>query len=105
MARFSSANHPECEGEIERMIEGIVVGDSEKSIPEDTVELCHLSSCTPVEESCDEYFPSQEASGALSRLAWCVLSSLSVSQTSLLCSQSLRAHLHVLGMLRFMFWT
>ena len=46
-------------------MEEIIVVHNEQSALEDTMELCHWSSCTPVTESCGQYDPSQEASGGL----------------------------------------
>ena len=46
-------------------MEEIIVVHNEQSALEDTMELCHWSSCTPVTESCGQYDPSQEASGGV----------------------------------------
>ena len=78
--------HLEYEGKTEKTIKGIMVVHSEESALEDIVQPCHWSSCMPVEESCRQYIPSQEVSGGFARRAWCVLSSLSESQSMLLCS-------------------
>lgn len=84
---FSYGCHPHLQykGKTE-MIDKIAVVHSKESDLEDTVDLCHWSSCAPLKEFCDQYNPSQEVNGGFPRWAWCALSSPSVSQSLLLCS-------------------
>ena len=88
-AEFEKALEPNC-FLVFSMIEEIVVVHSEESALEDIVELWHWSSCSSMKESVGQNSCSQEADEGILRQAWCVLSSFSVSQSSLLCSAQVK---------------